>query len=202
MRPEIDFELRHIYKNFGDKNIFTNFNLIFPKMGFTAIMGPSGYGKTTLINLILGIVKPDHGQILGFDNKEIAAVFQEDRLLEHKSGLDNILFVLRDGAKAGDVAWEMLARVGLAQDAHKKARDYSGGMRRRLALCRALAADFDILILDEPFKGMDAALKPKIMALVKQKCAGKTVFFITHDRTEADFFDSHIIDISNRPFAN
>ena len=195
----MNLELKHIYKNFGEKNIFTNLNLKFPKMGFTAIMGPSGYGKTTLINLILGIHKPDHGEILGFDDKKIAVVFQEDRLLEHKSGLDNILFVLRNTTAHNDAAWEMLARTGLAEDAHKRARDYSGGMRRRLALCRALVTDFDMLILDEPFKGLDVALKPEIMALVKQKCEGKAAILITHDRDEAEFFDSYIVDISHPP---
>ena len=197
MMPRL--EARHIYKNFGDKNIFTNFNLIFPEKGFMAIMGPSGYGKTTLVNLILGILKPDHGEILGFEGKEIAVVFQEDRLLEHKSGLDNILFVLQKSTAANDAVWEMLARTGLAEDAHKPAREYSGGMRRRLALCRALATNFDILILDEPFKGLDTALKPEIMALVKEKCRDKTAILITHDKDEADFFDSCIVDISNLP---
>jgi NitT/TauT family transport system ATP-binding protein len=199
MIPKLKFEFRHIYKNFGEKNVFANFNLKFPKMGFVAIMGPSGYGKTTLANLILGIQKPDHGELLGFEGKVISAVFQEDRLLEHKSGLDNILFVLRNTAADRDAAWEMLARTGLAEDAHKLARDYSGGMRRRLALCRALVTDFDMLILDEPFKGLDAALKPEIMALVKQKCKGKAAMIITHDRDEAEFFDSYIVDISDPP---
>ncbi|MDR2183913.1 MAG: ATP-binding cassette domain-containing protein [Clostridiales bacterium] len=197
MTPNL--EVRHIYKNFGEKNIFTNFNLKLPEIGFTAIMGPSGQGKTTLINLILGLMKPDHGEIIGFADKKIAAVFQEDRLLEHKSGLDNILFVLRNQSAGKDAAWEMLARAGLAEDAHKAARDYSGGMRRRLALCRALVTDFDMLILDEPFKGLDIGLKPEIMTLVKQKCQGRGAILITHDRQEAEFFDSHIVDISEHP---
>ena len=192
-------EAKHIYKNFGEKNIFTNFNLVFPEKGFMAIMGPSGYGKTTLMNLILGLTKPDHGEILGFSGKEVAVVFQEDRLLEHKSGLDNILFVLQKSAAAKSAAWEMLTRTGLAEDARKLAREYSGGMRRRLALCRALVTNFDILILDEPFKGLDTALKPEIMALVKEKCRDKTAILITHDKDEADFFGSHVVDISNLP---
>lgn len=198
-KPKTELEFRHIYVNFGEKNIFTNLNLKLPNSDFTAIMAPSGFGKTTLINLILGIIKPDHGEILGFDDRQISVVFQEDRLLEHKSGLDNILFVLRNTASDNDMAWEMLTRTGLAEDAHKPARDYSGGMRRRLALCRALVTNFDMLILDEPFKGLDTVLKPDIMALVKQKCLGKAAILVTHDRGEAEFFDSHIVDISSLP---
>jgi len=190
-------EIRHVYKSYGEKIVFTNLNLNFPAGKFTAIMGPSGSGKTTLINLILGIIQPEHGEIVGFAGQKIAAVFQEDRLLEHKSGLDNVLFVLRDADKGRDVAWELLKRAELSEDAYKKARDYSGGMRRRLALCRALVTDFDMLILDEPFKGLDAALKPKIMEMVKEKCVGKTVLLITHDKDEADFFGGHTVDISN-----
>ena len=190
-------ELKHIYKNFGEKNIFTNFSLTFPNVGFTAIMGPSGYGKTTLINLILGIVPPDHGEILGFADKEFAVVFQEDRLLEHKSGLDNVLFVLRNATVGANAAYRIMAQMGLAEDAHKKARDYSGGMKRRLALCRALVTNFDMLILDEPFKGLDAAQKPGIMELVKQSCRGKAAILITHDKQEADFFNSYVVDISD-----
>jgi len=191
-------ELRHIYKNYGEQNIFTNLNLILSEIGFTTIMAPSGYGKTTLVNMILGITKPDHGEIMGFDGKYIAAVFQEDRLLEFRSGLENMLFVLRSPTAADiESAWQLLTQAGLAEDAHKPAREYSGGMRRRLALCRALLTPFDLLILDEPFKGLDAALKPAIMAMVKQKCAGKAAILITHDKDEAEFFDSTVIDISN-----
>jgi len=190
------FELRHIYKNYGDKNIFTNFCHIFPEARTTAIMGPSGAGKTTLINIILGITWPDHGQVCGLADKRISVVFQEDRLLEHKSGLNNILFVLREPALHVDRALELLGLVGLADDAHKKARDYSGGMRRRLALCRALITDFDILILDEPFKGLDEILKPKVMAMVKEQSRKSTVILVTHDKSEAEFLGSRIIDIS------
>ena len=192
-------EIRHVYKSFGEKIVFTNLNLDFDEGKFTAIMGSSGSGKTTLMNLILGIIQPEHGEIVGFAGRKVAAVFQEDRLLEHKSGLENVLFVLRDTAKGKDAAWKLLERAELACDAHKKAKDYSGGMRRRLALCRALAIDFDVLILDEPFKGLDAALKPKIMEMVKEKCVGKTVLLITHDKDEVDFFGGLVVDLSNLP---
>jgi len=192
-------EIKHVYKSFGEKIVFTNLNLNFVEGKFTAIMGPSGLGKTTLINLILGILQPEHGEVVGFADRKVVAVFQEDRLLEHKNGLDNVLFVLRDAAKGKNAAWELLERAELAEDAYKKAKGYSGGMRRRLALCRALVIDFDILILDEPFKGLDATLKLKIMDMVKEKCVGKTVLLITHDREEAKFFDGDVIDISDLP---
>ena len=190
-------ELRHIYKSFGGKQVLTNLCLILPEMGTTAIMGASGTGKTTLANILLGLVRPDHGEIRGMAGKKISAVFQEDRLLEHKSGLDNILFVLPKPRAAK--AAELLHATGLSGDARKKTRDYSGGMKRRLALCRALAADFDVLILDEPFKGLDEALKPKIMAMVKEHTRDATLILITHDKLEGEFFGAHIIDIEAPP---
>ncbi|MCL2397939.1 MAG: ATP-binding cassette domain-containing protein [Defluviitaleaceae bacterium] len=192
-------ELRHIYKNFGDHNVLTNLSLFFPENRVTAIMGPSGSGKTTIINIIAGLQTPDHGEIAGLRGHKFSMVFQEDRLLEHRSGLNNVLYVLPRPKAHETRALELLNQAGLAQDVYKRARDYSGGMKRRLALCRALAADFSLLILDEPFKGLDAALKPKIMAMVKTRAAEKTVILVTHDKEEAAFFGSRIIDITNPP---
>ena len=190
-------ELANIYKSFGQQNIFTNFNAKFETGAFTAIMGSSGSGKTTLINLICGLMTPDYGNINGIKGHKISAVFQEDRLLEHQSGLKNIQYVLKKSQlkDCEQDIWELLVETELAEDAHKRARDYSGGMKRRLALCRALVIDFDIIILDEPFKGLDSGLKPKIMALTKARCAEKTVILVTHDVSEAVYFGGDIVNI-------
>ena len=190
-------ELKNIYKNFGDKNVFTNLNLVLRERQFTAIMGPSGSGKTTLVNLLCGLLVQDYGEILGLGGHKISVVFQEDRLLEHRNGLANLLYVLRNPTAQEARAWELLAQAGLAGDAHKRSRDYSGGMKRRLSLCRALIADFSVLILDEPFKGLDANLKPKIMRMVKELCAEKTVILITHDISEVNFFNCPWVDITS-----
>ena len=190
-------ELVNIYKNFGSQNIFTNLNLRLEDGEFSAIMGPSGSGKTTLINLVCGLTLPDYGRVVGISGRKIAVVFQEDRLLEHRSGLANIQYVLQNPQQSELLIWELLAETGLAEDAHKQARDYSGGMKRRLSLCRALAYDADVIILDEPFKGLDAGIKPGIMAMVKARCANKTTLLVTHDAAEAAYFGCKIIDIAD-----
>ncbi|MCL2350147.1 MAG: ATP-binding cassette domain-containing protein [Defluviitaleaceae bacterium] len=192
-------ELINITKSYGDKVIFSNLNLAFEREKMTAIMGPSGAGKTTLVNMLLGLQAPDGGEIRGLgSDARVSAVFQEDRLLEHKSGLSNILFVLKNPKQYAERAAELMHAVGLGEDMHKRARAYSGGMKRRLALCRALIVDdFDLMVLDEPFKGLDASFKLQVMEMVKSEIAGKTVILITHDEAEAAFFDSKILDISN-----
>lgn len=192
-------ELIHVYKNFGDKNVFTNLNLSFAEKKVTSVMGPSGSGKTTLINLMLGIYRPDYGELRGFRNKQFSVVFQEDRLLEHKNGINNILFAVRNPKAHEECAWGLMMDCGLSEDAYKKTAEYSGGMKRRLSLCRALITDFDVLILDEPFKGLDETLKPKIMRMVQKRCADKTVIIVTHDKSEAAYFGSEVIDITNPP---
>jgi len=188
--------LVNIYKNLGTQNVFTNLNLTFEDGKFTAIMGPSGCGKTTLVNLVCGLTAPDYGRIVGVKRHKTAVVFQEDRLLEHRNALANIQYVLQNPKQNEDLIWELLTEAGLAADAHKRARDFSGGMRRRLSLVRALAYDADLVILDEPFKGLDEALKPVIMGMTKVRCAGKTVLLVTHDPAEAVYFGAKIVNIA------
>ena len=195
-------ELRNIYKSFGDKTVFRNFNLILPNKQINIIMGPSGSGKTTLVNMLCGLLLPDYGKISSSPGHTISVVFQEDRLLEHLSGLKNILYVSKNPKIDEGLAWDLLNEAGLAEDAYRRAGNYSGGMKRRLALCRALAADYSLLILDEPFKGLDTELKPKIMNMVKRRNTKKTVLIITHDASEAEFFGTESVEITTTRYAD
>jgi len=176
--------LINITKTYGDKTLFKNFTATFPP-GVTTIMAPSGRGKTTLANIITGLVTPDEGQVVGTAGKNISYVFQDDRLLEREDALTNLLFVVKNN----DIikATRLLEAAGLKDSLNKKVDQLSGGMKRRVALCRGLMPAFDILILDEPFKGLDSKIKPKIMDLVKKEARGKVVIFITHDIIEATY---------------
>jgi len=173
-------KLIDIYKRYDDKPVLNNVTLTFSE-GITCIMGPSGVGKTSLAYIIAGLVTPDSGQIIGIDNKKISMVFQEDRLLEWENVINNLLFV----KKNRDLAKQLLIEAGLKDNIYKKTSALSGGMKRRVCICRALIADYDILILDEPFKGLDINLKPSIMQMVKKYSEGKIVICITHDLAEA-----------------
>ncbi|MDR0273423.1 MAG: ATP-binding cassette domain-containing protein [Clostridiales bacterium] len=180
-------ELKNITKSFGELRVLENVSLTFGE-GITCIMGHSGAGKTTLVNIVAGILQPDEGEIIGAERK-ISMVFQEDRLLEWESALSNVLFVKNNRERA----IELLTQAGI--DPNKKTAELSGGMKRRVCLCRALIADYDILILDEPFKGLDSDLKPSIMEMVKNYSKG-TVICITHDPTEAEFLGAEIIGLT------
>lgn len=146
--------------------------------GVTCLMAPSGRGKTTLLRLLLGLEQPDGGSITGVDGLRLSAVFQEDRLLEGLTARENLRFVLgkRDAAQAA----ALLAALGLDSASEKPVSAYSGGMRRRVALARALSVPFDLLLLDEPFTGLDEESRHKAADCIREAAAGKIVLLVTH----------------------
>lgn len=186
--------LRGVTRRFGDQVVLDWLDLDIAEGSTTALMGPNASGKTTLARLLLGLDAPDAGTITGMDGRHVAAAFQEDRLCEQLSAVANVRLVLPRATPAADVAAE-LSRVGLdAESLGKPARDLSGGQRRAVAIVRALMADADLVVLDEPFKGLDTAAKALVMSLVRERCAGRTVLLITHDRAEAEWFDASVIE--------
>jgi NitT/TauT family transport system ATP-binding protein len=190
----------NIYKSFGTppKYVLEDINLTLPS-GITCLMGASGIGKTTLAYILAGILNPDSGMITGREGKKISFVFQEDRLLESETTLTNVLFVTPSAKKYAAKARALLTQAELGESINKKASELSGGMKRRVALCRALIAEHDILILDEPFKGLDEETKPKIIKMVLEHTTNKIVLCITHDITETDMLKSRLIRIPNHP---
>ncbi len=173
---------------FGDNTVLDGFTHEFREGAVTAVMGASGCGKTTLLNLLMGVLKPDSGSVTG-NNVRLSAVFQENRLCENLSVLSNLKLVLRGKHDRAALIRELDA-VGLNGCANKPVRELSGGMKRRTALLRALLAEYDILFLDEPFKGLDEATKKTVMEYCKEKTAGRTVILVTHDKSEAEFFEA------------
>ena len=184
-------ELINICKSFDEppRRVLDGVNLTFGE-GITCVMGASGIGKTTMVNIVAGIVKPDSGEINGVENKRISMVFQEDRLLEWETALTNVLFAKKDRA----MAEKLLQLAGLEDSINKKTSELSGGMKRRVCLCRALIADYDILILDEPFKGLDSGTKPQVMQMVKDFAHG-VVIVITHDVSEAEYLGGERLEM-------
>ena len=190
--------IKNISKTYGDKHVLNCVSIEFPAGETTVIMGASGCGKTTLLRILLGLEKADSGEVLGMPGKA-AVLFQEDRLCEDVSAYENIALVLE--RKATRVQKETqkcqieleAAQVGITvEDLKQNVMELSGGMRRRIALLRALLYDADCVILDEPFKGLDAATKQNVMQYVKEKTTGRTTFLVTHDAAEADFFGRNI----------
>ena len=183
--------LKHISKADGEKQVLRDFSNLFPEGETTCIMGTSGCGKTTLLHLLLGLETPDSGEILGMENKKKSAVFQENRLVDPISAPANLRLVTPSLSRSQ--AEQLLTEVGLGDSLHQPVRELSGGMQRRVAILRALAADYDILLADEPFVGLDDATKQQTMELFRQRTAGKTVLLVTHEEREAEFFHCPIL---------
>ena len=173
--------VRGLCKRFGEKVVLQDFSARFTSGQTTCVMGRSGCGKTTLLNILMGFVSPDAGQVTGVP-PHLSAVFQEDRLLDSFSARANIAFVLPQ--LTAKLLGHHLEAVGLAQDAGRPVRELSGGMRRRVAILRAVLADGDLLLLDEPFKGLDEATRASVAAYLRAETAGRTVIMVTHDPDE------------------
>jgi ABC-type nitrate/sulfonate/bicarbonate transport system ATPase subunit len=189
--------LDNISKSFSDRQILKEVSLEVHSGKRTVLLGPSGSGKTTLLRIIAGLDKPDSGYITGISRKEIAFMFQEPRLFPWLSALENIACVIdKKRAVAREEAAAWLEKVRLNDDGGKYPSELSGGMNRRVSLARTLAYNKPVILLDEPFYGLDTALKNDIIKLVKSETEGRTVVFITHDTGEANAFADKIICLS------
>ena len=191
--------VKNLNKHFDDKKVIDNFSVVLKEGRITTIMGTSGCGKTTFAMILLGLLAPDSGTVEGLEGKRISAVFQEDRLIEHLSAIENIKLVMGDVPDVDEIKRE-LAEVELEGALiTKPTSQLSGGQRRRVAIVRAMMAESDFICLDEPFKGLDAETKQKVMSYVKRKVEGKTVLLITHDIEERQFFEGDFIGVIPGP---
>ena len=178
-------EAINVSKSFDGKSVISNFSQGFESGVHYCLMGPSGCGNTTLLNLLMGLVKPDSGKVKA-DGIRFSAVFQEDRLLEQMTAAANVALV---SAASRETIDSLLHELGIDDESlPQPVSTYSGGMKRRVALCRALLADFDVLILDEPYKGLDEETRARVMRIVERYTEGRTVVLVTHDREEAEGF--------------
>ncbi|MEY8763986.1 MULTISPECIES: ABC transporter ATP-binding protein [Clostridium] len=182
--------IRNLNKSYGKLSVFTDLSLNFLKDRITVVFGPSGCGKTTLLNIISGIEKDYNGEVYLQSNK-ISYVFQEDRLISHLDVYENVAFVLKSNMnknKVQSTVNRFLNMVELWDCRDKFPRELSGGMKRRVALARAFAYDSDLLLMDEPFKGLDSRLKGDIINkfLLLYRENKRTVILVTHDKEEAN----------------
>ena len=156
------------------------------------LSGPSGCGKTTLIKLILGLLKPQKGEI-NLGNLTPSVVFQENRLLPFYTVMQNIELVGGDKEKAK----EILLALGIGETENLYPSSLSGGMKRRAAIARALSIPFNLLILDEPFNGIDEKNLQSACDCINKFAADKTVILITHNPEEAELLGTKKVEINN-----
>jgi len=178
---------------------------------FLSIVGPSGCGKSTFLNVLLGLLKPDSGDVLMHGKKitgpgsDRAMVFQEFGLLPWRTVQHNIelgLELKRTAAvKRRAVAERLIALVGLAGFESHYPHELSGGMKQRVGLARALATDPDVLLMDEPFAALDAQTRDlmQVELLRIWREARKTVLFVTHQIDEAIYLSDRVLVMSKRP---
>lgn len=186
----------NVRKVFGENVVLDGFSHEFSDGKTTAVLGRSGCGKSTLLNILMGLTSSDSGEVIRPEGSKISAVFQEDRLCENLTVSANIRLVTGKRFSKEEIAVE-LVKIGLEDCANKPVRTLSGGMKRRTALLRALLAEYDVLFLDEPFKGLDADTKRNVMRYCKEKINGKTVILVTHDMDECDFLADEIVRLED-----
>ena len=174
-------EVKNICKSYNEKVVLDNFSCQLPDTGFVAVTGESGAGKTTLLRILMGLEEADSGNISGkpylADSFSLSVVFQEDRLLEKKSALDNVLLVCAEQKKAESI----LSELGLENDLNTNVCDLSGGMKRRVSIARALARDADIYICDEPIRGLDSENRLMTLECIRKHTSGKLLIMTSHD---------------------
>ena len=173
-------EIRELSKRFGEKTLFEDLSLTVDRP--MILWASSGWGKTTLLRILMGLETPSSGTVSG--TGRVGAVFQEDRLCPQLTAVQNVELVLEN--TKSDYKRQIvrdLQRLGLDEAAlDLPVRKLSGGQKRRAALLRAVWAESDTLLLDEPFTGMDPETMKKAASLLKERCQRKPVLLATHDR--------------------
>ena len=183
-------KLKSVSHSYGSQQVLKDLDLTLNPGQRLAVMGPSGSGKTTMLRIVLGLLNADAGTVENTFRKTVA-VFQEPRLLPWRTAIQNVNLVLGDKKATLETAKAHLKQVGLEDALDKYPQELSGGMQQRVSLARALAAGGDLLVLDEPFKAMDEALRERIIALVAQTDAA--ILLVTHEEAEAKMLGCEII---------
>ncbi len=186
--------MKNVTFAYGTTRICEGLSWVLPKAGVVCLWGPSGCGKTTLLRLLAGLEKPQSGVIEPSDYS-VSMVFQEDRLLPWLTVRQNAALACDDAVRVD----ALLDAVGLTDYADSTPDAISGGQQRRVALVRALAADSDLLLLDEPFTGLDEETKALVLPLIRKAATGKPVVLVTHIAAEAAALSAAMIPLGGLP---
>ncbi len=155
-------QIHNLTVRFGQKTVFDSFCIDLPDNGIILITGESGIGKTTLLRVIAGTLKPEYGHINGLSQRKISMVYQETRLLPWMTAIENVKLVSDE-----NTAKQLLTELGMEKEADLPIIKLSGGQQQRVAIARAFAHGRDIVLLDEPFNGLDEDNRLKVVKLIK-----------------------------------
>ena len=186
--------LKNVSFAYGDTLVLRDVTWHLPDSGVVCLWGASGCGKTTALRLLAGLEKPTSGSVNGV--RRVSMVFQEDRLLPWRTALENVLLTGADVENAQ----ELLAELGLTvEEAQAYPQHLSGGQQRRVALARALAAESDILLLDEPFNGLDEGTWMDVVPLIKAVAESRPVVLVTHIREQVEALGAKVVHLGETP---
>ena len=187
-------KITNLCKSYNGEVVLNNLSLTLEHGKRYCLMAPSGSGKTTLFRILMGFETPDSGQIDGLEQMTLAAVFQEDRLLEGYTAQENIRFVTGKQYSGQEID-RILLRLLPTESLSKPIREFSGGMKRRTAILRALLAPSDLIIMDEPFTGLDTETKRNVIELIKEYTEGKLLLLSTHYEEDAELLDAELLHL-------
>ncbi len=196
VKNDYEVQIKNLYKSYGTHVVFDNLNINFIKNKITVLLGPSGCGKTTLLNIISGIERKYSGEVILKDSS-ISYIFQEDRLIPNLTVFENVAFVLKSTMSKEEtrrITDRYLNLVKLMEYKDMLPEELSGGMKRRVTIARAFAYKSRLLLMDEPFKGLDQKLKNEIIEefLKVHNEDKRTIILVTHDIKEAEALGDEI----------
>jgi len=182
-------------KTFDDNEVLKNVNITLKDNSIYCLMGTSGIGKTTLLRILMGLEHADSGSISGIDIKSISCMFQEDRLIPYLSAIDNVRIVLRGKNNNREEVRNHLLSILPDDSLDMPVSSLSGGMKRRVALARALSYPGKLIILDEPFTGLDKDTKLNVIDYILKMRNNRTLLIATHGTDDADLLGAKIIKL-------
>ncbi len=192
----MELKVNHLSKSFGTLKVFMQLNLSLQSGPIYCLMGPSGSGKTTFFRILLGLEQADSGFVEGLHGTRASAVFQENRLCESFTPVDNITMVIpgRSSRSRKQARGELL-RLLPEEALSRPVSTLSGGMKRRVAIVRALSVPCDMILMDEPFTGLDENTKLTVIQYIKEKTRDKLVIISTHQEEDISLLNGTLMKL-------
>lgn len=188
----MSLEVRDLTKSFHELKVLDRVTLTFEAGKTYCLMSPSGSGKTTLFRILLGLERADGGEVRGIQGKRFGVVFQEDRLCEAFTPLENVLMTAARGITRENARRE-LCRLLPEESVDRPVATLSGGMKRRTSICRALLAPSDMVLMDEPFTGLDEDMRRQVIGYIREKTEGKMLILSTHDPEDVKLLGARLV---------
>ena len=188
--------IKGIYKSFNGQSVLENVDFMLAADQVYCLMGPSGMGKTTLLRIILGLENKDSGTITGIKRGEIATMFQENRLCEELTPIDNVMLVMPNNVSRQTVR-QNLEQILPPHCLHQPVSELSGGMKRRVALARTMNYPSKIIIMDEPFTGLDVKTKQTVIDYIHSMRNGRTALITTHSEEDVSLLGATKINLED-----